>query len=1265
MESLTWLENNLWLAIYTTTSSPPSSTYHIITRDRPGSFTFQKITDPVEPFAPESAPHHSVLRVRNFPPDLQDLLIVASTASTDIGLLSRSSKALATDQPADNITGVFTTTELLDDTKRPTLPMTDDMDDSTPIGIALDLSSKDKVYKPIPADEELEESHSPLPGLWVLTHEGILCPWWLIYQDSIKQKTTYPGLAVLDSSAPTPAGSLSTTAAPSAFSPSTGSAFGSASSAPAFGSASQLGQKTSPWGSSNTPANPQTGGPTFGSSTFGAAPATSSPQFGKPSALAFGQSSMPGRQSPWSGGGSGGPVFGQSGLSNLSGNANSGGNAFGASANSNQTSGLGSGGGFAGFANKSGFASLGGDNSGGSIFGSGGTSQSKPVPFGSTSTDTAFPPPKDKPSGSVFGSQEFKLQSSFKPDPSAKDDNEKPSGSLFGSGFGSALTDASKKAPSEAATAKDEDMDSVVSAEPSVEQTPQAKPAAKSIFESQKSPESTTPTTTPGPMKFNTTTPAQQTSIFGNQSSAKSSIFGNSTTPATQPPAGIGLFGNRSGSTTTPGQQPSTFGQPSSIFGTPKQSLSTFGAPSKGSSNPFSKISEDPETPKAKSDETPLPPDTTSRMSYPIGDSSSSSASKAPSSIFGSTTTPSKPDDAPLPPDATPKPTEDAKPTAETPAPGPDFATTISKSKTPQAEDAAPRPNPFSVKQEASDTALPAEFTSHSRQSSFASTIPEDETDAEHDEEEEPLYEEEEDEGEEEEAEEEEEDDRDSEGSGVDVAKDLSPETTGVSGPGMTPQSSFGAASSTTPATAVPGQGRQQTLFGELSRNGPTFARPSAASPRSPSPLRGGVPPRVTRPDTARSVSAPHQASNTVGSKQPPQQSQLRGNAISSNGVNNQAEDTLVAQRRKLKARQETEETQLLVDEEYEEIQKILASEVNGTLELDEFLAHTNVAPPAQDSIPSQVEAVYRDINSMIDSVGLNSRAVKAFVKGHSENASEEGRNKDDLEIPEDWVLCEAETIGQVLDHEVYPELENGRVTNLQAQLACLEEIEKDTHRLWAKQRDLKQIMMAQTDPDQAASARSMPLSTEQATQQNELRREFTKFTKLMAETEEALIMLKTKIASASSVAGRSNPNVPTVEAVMRTITKMTTMVEKRSGDVDVLENQLRKLRLQGSTDRDGSPVTPQARRSVMFSPDSTPSRNPRASLMSSVTPLGVSTRNSLPPRTPPRKKLSGFSTEEKTELMEKKARRQSALRKLKEGVEKKGVHIWTMEDVE
>lgn len=89
VSSIAWLENHLFLAIYTDSNqSPPSSTYYLITRQPPSSFTFQKTQDPVEPMGADKPPHHTLLRLRDFPPELQDVLIVSSTASPDLGLLT-------------------------------------------------------------------------------------------------------------------------------------------------------------------------------------------------------------------------------------------------------------------------------------------------------------------------------------------------------------------------------------------------------------------------------------------------------------------------------------------------------------------------------------------------------------------------------------------------------------------------------------------------------------------------------------------------------------------------------------------------------------------------------------------------------------------------------------------------------------------------------------------------------------------------------------------------------------------------------------------------------------------------------------------------------------------------------------------------------------------------------------------------------------------------------------------------------------------------
>ncbi|PMB68317.1 Nucleoporin NUP159 [Beauveria bassiana] len=1304
VSSLTWLENHIFLAIHSTSDSPSASVYHIITREPPSSFQFRKLADPVEPFGSEKTPHHTILRLRNFDPDLQELLMVSSTASTDVGLLTRSKKALANDWPADRITGVFTTTELLDDTRRPTLPMTDSMDDSTPVGVCLDLSSKEKVYRPIPSDEEITESPSPLPGLWVLTHEGILCAWWLVYTDSIKQGTTYPGLAVAAESTAMPPPATPKPAT-SPFAPGKLPAFGSTASAapafgsttpaaPAFGSASALGQNTSPWGSGGaaTTTPSQTGGAAFGQSSFGNAPSTPAPAFGKPSSIGFGQSSQLGmRTSPWNvGGGNSTPAFGQSGFGSFANKNNQSpfGNATGSNDNGASLTSPASGG-FSSFAKSTaGFAAASNDKAGTSVFGSG---AAKPAsnPFAPTTpaVDNPFTP-KDKPGGSVFGSTPFKLESSFKPDPSAKDDanHSVASGSMFGSAFGSALTGAGNGADSSNVIAKDDEMGDD-------DATPQAPEPLKSIFATKSAEESTTPTSTPAPTRFgDATSPAPGTSLFGQPTKLGNSFSGGS------------LFGPKKDSH-EPTPAPSIFSQTSAASKT--------------------------EQPAKKELEAPLPPDATSKVSFPSGVSSSSSAStsttnqlfdfapsaktkpeEAPLPPFPVASKSTKPldrpgeeaplppfklapknktaaDPAPLPPFPGPKTTKPAQEAPLPPFPSKEIASTagdaplpaIGAKKTAKAAEAAPLP-PFPGQKPtkpAESRSLPS-FTPAPKIGKEASAFPPGETSVfkstkptgptpafvaptgppPPDSDDSDFDDEEDNDGEDDNVEEVEgEDDyAESEGSGVDVAKDLSPSTTGlVETPGLTPQSSFGGMASTTPATAQHAQNASRPLFGEVARNAPLFGKPkNNASPRSPSPLRGAIPNRVIRSETSRSVSAPGMASQILGHKNT--QSHLAQSITSRPQVSS---DSFLVQQQKLREQQEAAEAKPLVDEEDEEIQKILSSEVEPTLVLDEFIAHSNVAPPAEDSIPAQVEAVYRDINSMIDTLGLNARAIKSFTRGHRETHGEGPRSMADLEVADDWVLCETDDLEDVLSGELRVNLEIARVQDLPGKLEACQELAKDMHRLRAKQEDLKRIILARMDPDQADVARSLPLSAEQAAQQNELRREYTNFTKLLADAEEALTLLKAGIASASGTSGKAAGHGYTVDAVIRTIHKMTTMAEKRSGDVDVLETQLRKMKL-GSVGREESPMTPQqARRSRVLSPELTPSRTVRQSISSNGGLLfGQSVR-----ATPPRKKLSGFSKEEKGDLMDKRARRQAVLEKLRGSVEKRGVNVWNMEDVE
>jgi nucleoporin NUP159 len=199
-------------------------------------------------------------------------------------------------------------------------------------------------------------------------------------------------------------------------------------------------------------------------------------------------------------------------------------------------------------------------------------------------------------------------------------------------------------------------------------------------------------------------------------------------------------------------------------------------------------------------------------------------------------------------------------------------------------------------------------------------------------------------------------------------------------------------------------------------------------------------------------------------------------------------------------------------------------------------------------------------------------------------------------------------------------------------------------------------------------------LSAEQFAQQNDLRQEYTKFQVLLSEAEEGLTLLKTKIVSQATSNGRAGGTAgPTVEAVMRTITKMTSMAEKRSGDIDVLEGQMRKLRV-GSTfsasSREGTPFTPQTSRQslrnpgtssingLFYTPESTRDtpRNMRDSIISNSGSFAMSSPA-------PRKKLSGYSPEEKAQLRSKLARRKGVVDKLRGALQKAGSNVRLMDD--
>ncbi|KAG8169658.1 hypothetical protein KVR01_000403 [Diaporthe batatas] len=1253
VSSISWLENHLFLVIYTENSGePPASEFCIVTRHASSgqspSFDYRKLADPVLPFANEKAPHHTVLRLRDYPPNIQDMLVVASTAHDGLGLLTRSKAPLASDVPAEAITNVFTTTEFTDDSKRAEVPSDPtEYTPTYPIGVSLDLSSKESVYRPIPQDEEYERSPGPLPALWALNHSGVLSAWWVVYNDAIREGQTYPGMAVAE-------GQSSAQPAASSAEP---SAIGSQAVSSPFGGSSALAT-----------AAPALAQPTGAFNPFGtAAPASSTPTFGAPSfgapsalgaqpAAAFGQAGGLGTKvSPWAKSSAGGaaPSFGSPGFSSSaapSTGVSSGGKVFGSAASTTSSTV----GGFASFASKGGFASLGGESGGGSIFskpssssspfgastvgqsvfGSGGGAfGSGASVFGSheTNNSTSFPPSTSSPKeDSGLGSAPFVLGTTFKADPVSANDNEKPGGKGgFGlGGFGSSLDDAASKSTHPDNSPKDEDMDAQTT--PAEQEKPKQslfgnfQPEKPQTLFGGQSRESTTPTSTPAPSKFfSTDSSASRPNPFSGQASASSPFGSASVKP--------GLFG------------------PNNDASKPKQLPQSFALESGNKDNPFASTSQT--LPKQKVETTedagdvPLPPESTSKAVYPFGDSSSSSTVSAKSAEGhkrADVKTPEFVKDVPLPPDSSSGFKETSEDTDGSSA-------ALSDQETPIVKE-PPLP-PISTKSRSEVTASLFSSKQTSGASGGSDSV---ESSSQHN-------------GDRSDAEgaagedEDEEGGCESEGSGIDVAKDFSPNSTGAGqDQGTTPQSSFsgmgGSAFSMVSRAEAPQQPRP-SLFGEINRNAPVFSNPVPTSPRSPSPVRGAVPPRMFPADGSRSVSAPGMASHILAGSRP----SSSGHSAKTISTRLQPqEDPNVVLQRQAKQKQAEQDIRSLEDDEFEHVQNLLDTDVPPSLDIGEFNAFNSVtADHHASTVAAQVEALYRDINGMLVTLGLNARALKAFIKGHEQHRDNNTEN--DLADPDGWVLCEAEDLSHILDDHLAPKLEDGRLQDVDDTWDMCQGLVQEMPKLRAKHQDVKRILGSVLDPDQAAAHRSMPLNAEQAAQQTELRQSYARLIRLMADAEGALTMLKTKLASLGNSSGKPAA-VPTVDAVMRTITKMTSAAEKRSGDLDVLESQMRKLRFTnsiGPPSREGSPLmTPPSnkRQSLLMSSATQFTPSPRKSLMSSVGSLNGSVQATPAPS--PRKKMSGFTDEDRDVIRGKMQKRQAVLDRLRSKLMENGPKV-------
>ncbi|KAF2267617.1 hypothetical protein CC78DRAFT_614038 [Lojkania enalia] len=1061
-----WLSNDKFFAIY----GPKVSTtddameekletiYQIIKTDKARStFSFHKIPSELcwPSFGPQRRPpvQYSITRLRDWKPDLQDMLIITASNCVEVPVLTSSSAPIAPDQQVMNDLAMT----FLQDNRRAQLPQTVNDDtggDSVLIGQALDLSSKNKVSRPIPMDEEIDESPTPLPAFLALNHQGFLSAWWVVYDKSIREGTGYPGLMAASEapSAPSaPAASPTPMAVPSTQPTSVFSkpiaTFG-APSTPKFGSSSfPTGNATfvtSGFGASNKPAQLILRTPGSGGATT---------TFGKPSSPSFRSTSV--------------------------------------------------------------------GMHGGSGFGAAGALGNRQSPWGSTSQTSATQPQQNPFSTAASGSSGF---AKFGTAASGTGSVFSSFGSVSGgqspfSSLGQQKSALSGKANTSSAFKG-------VPAEPSFGSTV--------TVDSSLGGGSTLPSWA--------TTPAQQgSSVFG-QTGASSFI---STKESDISDVGDGERRERDEATPTPQAPP--------------QNKGLFGAPTGGLPKLVSSFKGDDST----KDDLPKPPDssTGSLFDNDFASTLGGAASKLPA-------TPIKKDEAELrlhdisiTPTLLPESTTNRSSPSDTPAKEP-----TSRKEEPPVDKRAPEdaplpPDPMIWKPPKTDDDIPLLAGSPPiKVEAPESSVPSS-----------PL----EDEGGDISVEEHDGDDEEEEPSPLD--RQTRPMK--VAGWGL--QDSVNQSPQIRPAAPTP----PIIKSGASSRSGNHSTSPSQPPSRTAffgQPFKS----------TASSLFAQSATPQGFPKLQPPvnkaqdnlhSPSPVRSASTSAIGTRRQQVipfgDTLLSSSITPASKVPTSQPEIsdLYDNQDEQIRQLLAKAVEPSRTLESFNAHHDYTGSVTKSgIPAQIELLYRDINSMVDTVGLNSRSLSAFLKYHSNTAHKGDATLDDLEEVNDqgeegpwydkWSLAEIDYL-KFLESELEQELDAGRVQVVVDKLSQLGRLLRENGRLLSKLNEIRCQIINRKDPEKVDALRRVSLPKELADQQKSLRDGYGRLLSLLGQAEEATMLLRSNLASYSVSKGKI-VKVPSVDAVKKTINKLIAQTEKENNQILLLESRLQRLGLHSHNSR-------------------------------------------------------------------------------------------------
>ena len=307
-----------------------------------------------------------------------------------------------------------------------------------------------------------------------------------------------------------------------------------------------------------------------------------------------------------------------------------------------------------------------------------------------------------------------------------------------------------------------------------------------------------------------------------------------------------------------------------------------------------------------------------------------------------------------------------------------------------------------------------------------------------------------------------------------------------------------------------------------------------------------------------------------------------------------------------------------LEDQEDERIRAQLAQPIEPSRMLDEFVAHQKYAAASdRTGHAAQIEAIYKDINGMVDALGWNARSIKSFTEWHKQpqpnhrvdrQAMEDvGADGKDGPWFDQFALCEIKGLKN-LEDELCKDLDAGRIQDVHDKLSQLRRLILEKAKLMTRINDIRRQIINRKDPERLESSRKAALPKELADTQKTLRAEYAKLLTLLSQAEESTILLRSRLASHNASGGNTSA-VPSMDAVKKTIIKMTAMAERKNNDIALLESQLRKLGLQdpsrptSSSSPANGATTPRRsrgtdlRRSIADTPFATPPTKGKMSL--------------------------------------------------------------------